>query len=221
MWNFRISRRRVWRRLSSECRAEYSDRSLPTHHPYDGGSKNLWNVGKLVPDYTAHHPRRQSSSAVMLQKTLHGSLTQSVSPSRGSSCVIGRYPDRIPAGDMYLFICGLFNDPVSNSDCKTSNGTTIMNWKGCGKKRLWPNLKCYSSTCQEWLRKTMKSLSQDNRSPGRDLNHRPPEYETGVLTTWSWRSLKLYQLQCVYGVDWYIVLWLSVIIPEEYVWNWP
>jgi hypothetical protein len=28
----------------------------------DGGSKHLWNVGKLLPDYTAQHPRLQSSS---------------------------------------------------------------------------------------------------------------------------------------------------------------
>jgi hypothetical protein len=28
----------------------------------DGGSKDLWNVGKLLPDYTALQPRRQPSS---------------------------------------------------------------------------------------------------------------------------------------------------------------
>jgi hypothetical protein len=28
----------------------------------DGGSKHLWNVGKLLIDYTAQKPRRQSSS---------------------------------------------------------------------------------------------------------------------------------------------------------------
>jgi hypothetical protein len=27
-----------------------------------GGSKHLWNVGKLLPDYRAQHPRRQPSS---------------------------------------------------------------------------------------------------------------------------------------------------------------
>jgi hypothetical protein len=32
-----------------------------THHPDDGGSKNLWNVEKLLPDYT-QQPRRQPSS---------------------------------------------------------------------------------------------------------------------------------------------------------------
>jgi hypothetical protein len=30
--------------------------------PDDGGSKDLWDVGKLLPDYTALQPRRQPSS---------------------------------------------------------------------------------------------------------------------------------------------------------------
>jgi hypothetical protein len=29
-----------------------------THRPDDGGSEYLWNVGKLLPDYTAQQPRR-------------------------------------------------------------------------------------------------------------------------------------------------------------------
>jgi hypothetical protein len=32
------------------------------HRPHDGDSKDLWNVGKLLPDYTALQPRRQPSS---------------------------------------------------------------------------------------------------------------------------------------------------------------
>jgi hypothetical protein len=32
------------------------------NYPDDGGSKDLWNVGKLLPDYTALQPRRQPSS---------------------------------------------------------------------------------------------------------------------------------------------------------------
>jgi hypothetical protein len=36
--------------------------SLHHHHPDDGGSKDLRNVGKLLPDYTALQPRRQPSS---------------------------------------------------------------------------------------------------------------------------------------------------------------
>jgi hypothetical protein len=30
------------------------------HQGDDGGIKHLWNVGKLLPYYTAQHPRRQS-----------------------------------------------------------------------------------------------------------------------------------------------------------------
>jgi hypothetical protein len=33
------------------------------HRLHDGSSKHLWNVGKLMPDYIAQPPRRQSSSA--------------------------------------------------------------------------------------------------------------------------------------------------------------
>jgi hypothetical protein len=36
--------------------------AVVSHHPDDGGSKHLWNVGKLQTDYTAQHPRRQPSS---------------------------------------------------------------------------------------------------------------------------------------------------------------
>jgi hypothetical protein len=32
------------------------------HCPDDGGSKHLWNVSKLLPDYTVQPPRRQQSS---------------------------------------------------------------------------------------------------------------------------------------------------------------
>jgi hypothetical protein len=34
----------------------------PHHGPDDGGIKDLWDVGKLLPDYTALQPRRQPSS---------------------------------------------------------------------------------------------------------------------------------------------------------------
>jgi hypothetical protein len=41
---------------------------------------------------------------------------------------------------------------------------------------------CYG-ICLEGLRKTTKILSKDNRSPSRDLNTGPPEYEAGVSAT--------------------------------------
>jgi hypothetical protein len=46
----------------------------------------------------------------------------------------------------------------------------MMNWKGRGRKRLWPKLRNYPGNCLEVLRKTTKNLSQDNRSLSQGLN---------------------------------------------------
>jgi hypothetical protein len=59
----------------------------------------------------------------------------------------------------------------------------MINWKRFGRKGLWPNLRYYPCVYLEGLRETMKRLSQDSWSPGRDLNLGPPIYEAGVLTT--------------------------------------
>jgi hypothetical protein len=58
----------------------------------------------------------------------------------------------------------------------------MINWKGCERKRSWPNLRHCPGICLDGLRKTTKNLGQDSRSPGPDLNLGPPEYEAGVLT---------------------------------------
>jgi hypothetical protein len=58
----------------------------------------------------------------------------------------------------------------------------MTNRKGCGRKRLWPNLRYYPGIFVDGLKKTMKNLSQNSWSPGRDLNLGPLEYEAGVLT---------------------------------------
>jgi hypothetical protein len=45
---------------------------------------------------------------------------------------------------LYLFICSLFNDAVSSSNCiggMTGLMKRPMNWKGYGRERLWPDLK--------------------------------------------------------------------------------
>jgi hypothetical protein len=67
-----------------------------------------------------------------------------------------------------------------------------MNWKGYGRKRTWLNLRYYPGTDLEGLRKIMKTFSQDNRSPGRDLNPGPPKYEAEVLITRQRRSVILH-----------------------------
>jgi hypothetical protein len=72
----------------------------------------------------------------------------------------------------------------------------MMNWKGCGRKRSWSNLRYYPRIWLDRTRKTIKNLSQDSRSPGRDLNPGPPEYEAGVLTTRSQCSVQQVIASC-------------------------
>jgi hypothetical protein len=54
--------------VSGSRGVEYEDGcllGLPTFLLDDGAKKHLWNVGKLLPDYTAQQPRRQPSSNVV------------------------------------------------------------------------------------------------------------------------------------------------------------
>jgi hypothetical protein len=39
----------------------------------------------------------------------------------------------------------------------------------------WPNLRYYPGICVEIMRKPTQSLSEVNRSPGRDFNPGPPK----------------------------------------------
>jgi hypothetical protein len=45
-----------------------------------------------------------------------------------------------------------------------------------------PVFTYYTGIRLQGLRKTTKSLNQDSRLPGRDVNPGPPEHESGVLT---------------------------------------
>jgi hypothetical protein len=60
----------------------------------------------------------------------------------------------------------------------TPSGTQIirvrheMNWKGCGRKRLWLDLRY--NICLEVLGRTTKNLSQNSGCSGRDTNLAPP-----------------------------------------------
>jgi hypothetical protein len=56
---------------------------------------------------------------------------------------------------------------------------SIVNWKECGRKRLWPNSKILSLHLSGGTEENHGRLSQDNRDLGRDLNPRPLEYEAG------------------------------------------
>jgi len=58
-----------------------------------------------------------------------------------------------------------------------------MNWKGLERKRSWPNLRYSPGIRLDKPRITTKNLTQDNRSPGQDLNAGLSECEATLLTT--------------------------------------
>jgi hypothetical protein len=60
---------------------------------------------------------------------------------------------------------------------------SVMNWKGFGKNRSWPNFKVLSRHSPGETEENTKTLSQDSRSPSLGLNPGLPVYETGMLTT--------------------------------------
>jgi hypothetical protein len=58
-----------------------------------------------------------------------------------------------------------------------------MNWKGCERKRPWPNLRYYVGIFLEGLRRIMNNLRQGSQYPGLDLKSGPLKNEARVLTT--------------------------------------
>jgi hypothetical protein len=90
-----------------------------------------------------------------------------------------------------LFVVNL-TTPFSYQDYKASNKMVVSEWrigkdlKGRGSGLI---LRYYPGIRLEGLRKTTKNLSKDSRSPGRDLNLGPPEYEAGVSITQQRRSI--------------------------------
>jgi hypothetical protein len=72
----------------------------------------------------------------------------------------------------------------------------MINRKGCATKRPRPVLTQCCSICLQEIGNTMKQSHSDNGTTGRNSDPGPPEYEEALLTTLSWRSTILYQLQC-------------------------
>jgi hypothetical protein len=64
-----------------------------------------------------------------------------------------------------------------------------MNWKGCGRKRSWPNLRYYPGICLEGLRENTENLSDNRRSLGPEMNSGSPKYEAEVITIRPRRSV--------------------------------
>jgi hypothetical protein len=85
---------------------------------------------------------------------------------------------------LFLYLYSLFNEDFSSSEYIMSNGKVICEWwKGCWRKRSWSNLSYYPGIYLKGLRKTTWNLNQGSRSPNRDLNLIPPEYEANHTTT--------------------------------------
>jgi hypothetical protein len=76
LWDFRFSRWRVWRWLSSRMlhRAVFckvTNVSQGDDRPDDGDGKHLRNVGQFVPDYTAQRSIRKLSFLQRFSRTTH------------------------------------------------------------------------------------------------------------------------------------------------------
>jgi hypothetical protein len=114
---------------------------------------------------------------------------------------------RVPCSCLFIsFIRSLFNDAfsVTKISVRWKDDAWIMNWKGYGRKWSCTNLRHYPGICLERLRKTTKILSQDSRSLGQDLNPGPPEYEPGVLITWSQQCCPFVSSPLVIALKWII-----------------
>jgi hypothetical protein len=85
-----------------------------------------------------------------------------------------------------LFVVYL-TTPFSGSDYVASNEGVTNEW--WGRKRLWPTFKVLSYNLHGGTEENHENVSQDNRSPGQDLNPGSPEYEAGVIATRPQRSV--------------------------------
>jgi hypothetical protein len=115
-----------------------------------------------------------------------------------SNSSLGRFLH--PSFPLYLFIYSSFTDVftvtqiINYYNVGWEGDKWMMKWKGCVRKRSWPNFKVgyYPGIPLEVLRKITKNLSQDGRCSGRDLNPAAPEYKAGMLKTRPWPSILLY-----------------------------
>jgi hypothetical protein len=67
----------------------------------------------------------------------------------------------------------------------------ITNWKGCGRKQSWSNLRYYPGICLEGLRKTTnkpQSVTRLRFEPGRyQIQSRSVINLTTTFSRWWWR----------------------------------
>jgi hypothetical protein len=75
----------------------------------------------------------------------------------------------------------------------------MINRKGFGSKQSWPNFKVLFWHSPVETEKNHENLSQDSRSPRPRIEHVPPEYEAGLLTTRLRRSVQTNKREEVYS----------------------
>jgi hypothetical protein len=57
----------------------------------------------------------------------------------------------------------LFDDVISISDRAALDFLMVANWKPCGRKWSWPNIRCYLEIFLKGRRKSTENLSPDSR----------------------------------------------------------
>jgi hypothetical protein len=91
--------------------------------------------------------------------------------------------DSTPGLLLYLFICSLCNNALSNSDYTESNDLMVMNNE---LERVWEKVMTVSFKIlflhlRGETEEYHESLSQDSQCSNQDLNRAPPEYKSESL----------------------------------------
>jgi hypothetical protein len=76
------------------------------------------------------------------------------------------------------------------------NDELKMTWK----EAVWPNFRVILQNLLGWTEENHENLGQNSRSPCRDFNQRPPEYEAGVLTARPRRSVTCLAYRPLWGL---------------------
>jgi hypothetical protein len=120
--------------------------------------------------------------------------------------------------NFYFITCGIFNSATHTVEDWIMGWIWKMNWKGCGRKWLWPNLWYHPGIWQQVLRKLMKILNCDCQWPDWDSNRVLPKYESKALLPEL--TCSLYYKQRKYNnyrhVDVCTVLWLLIKTNRNY-----
>jgi hypothetical protein len=118
----------------------------------------------------------------------------------------------------YFIICGLFNGVTHPVEYRMVGWIWIMNWKGCGRNRLWPNLWYHPGIWQQVLRKLMKILNWHCQWPDWDSNRVLPKYNSKALLPEP--ACSMYCKQCKYNnykhVHICTVFWLLIETTRNY-----